>query len=114
MNAKNIQKVIPIIVTISNHKHPTFSPITTIDTILMIDILCTGAGSPAPFLFRSPRQAARLAGVIILLLLFIELYSLKSDYCNRTHTEGEAFSYGFRLGVKLMIRAGVPLAKEST
>ena len=28
--------------------------------------------------------------------------------------EVEAFSYGFRLGVKLMIEAGVPLAKETT
>ena len=28
--------------------------------------------------------------------------------------EVEAFSYGFRIGVRLMIEAGVPLAKEST
>ena len=55
MNAKNVQKVIPIIVTISNRKHPTFSPITIIDSILMIDFLCTGAGSPAPFFILHPR-----------------------------------------------------------
>ena len=29
-------------------------------------------------------------------------------------TEVEEFSYGFRLGVRLMIKAGVPLAKETT
>ena len=28
--------------------------------------------------------------------------------------EVEAFSYGFRLAVRLMIEAGVPLAKETT
>lgn len=33
---------------------------------------------------------------------------------NEMHSvaEVEAFSYGFRLGVKLMIEAGVPLSKE--
>ncbi len=29
-------------------------------------------------------------------------------------TEVEAFSYGFRLGIRLMIEAGVPLIKETT
>ena len=35
---------------------------------------------------------------------------------NELHSlaEVEAFSYGFRLGVKLIIEAGIPLAKEST
>ena len=35
---------------------------------------------------------------------------------NEMHSlaEVEAFTYGFRLGVRLMIEAGVPLAKEST
>ena len=35
---------------------------------------------------------------------------------NELHSlaEVEAFSYGFRLGVRLMIEAGVPLAKETT
>ena len=28
--------------------------------------------------------------------------------------EVEVFSYGFRLGVRLMIEAGVPLTKETT
>ena len=28
-------------------------------------------------------------------------------------TEVEAFSYGFRLGIRLMIEAGVPLIKET-
>ena len=35
---------------------------------------------------------------------------------NELHSlaEAEAFSYGFRLGVRLMIEAGVPLAKGTT
>jgi len=35
---------------------------------------------------------------------------------NEMHSlaEVEAFTYGFRLGVRLMIEAGVPLAKETT
>ena len=35
---------------------------------------------------------------------------------NESHSlaEVEAFSYGFRLGVRLMIEAGVTLAKETT
>jgi len=35
---------------------------------------------------------------------------------NESHSlaEVEAFSYGFRLGVKLMIEAGVPLTKGTT
>ena len=35
---------------------------------------------------------------------------------NELHSlaEVEAFSYGFRLGVRLTIEAGVPLAKETT
>ena len=35
---------------------------------------------------------------------------------NEMHSiaEVEAFSYGFRLGVRLMIKAGIPLAKETT
>ena len=35
---------------------------------------------------------------------------------NEMHSlaEVEAFSYGFRLAVRLMIEAGVPLAKETT
>jgi len=35
---------------------------------------------------------------------------------NEMHSvaEIEAFSYGFRLGVRLMIEAGVPLTKETT
>lgn len=35
---------------------------------------------------------------------------------NEMHSlaEVEAFSYGFRLGIRLMIEAGVPLTKETT
>jgi len=35
---------------------------------------------------------------------------------NEMHSlsEVEAFSYGFRLGVRIMIEAGVPLSKEFT
>ena len=29
-------------------------------------------------------------------------------------SKGEAFSYGFRLGVRLMIEVGVPLTKGTT
>ena len=35
---------------------------------------------------------------------------------NEMHSvaEAEAFTYGFRLGVRLMIEVGVPLTKETT
>ena len=35
---------------------------------------------------------------------------------NEMHSlaEVEAFAYGFRLGIRLMIETGVPLAKETT
>ena len=38
------------------------------------------------------------------------------EVVNEMHSlaEVEAFSYGFRLGVRLMIEAGVPLAKGTT
>ena len=46
----------------------------------------------------------------------LETLEKYDEAMNEMHSlaEVEAFSYGFRLGVKLMIEAGVPLAKETT
>ena len=46
----------------------------------------------------------------------LETLEKYDEAMNEMHSlaEVEAFTYGFRLGVRLMIEAGVPLAKEST
>ena len=46
----------------------------------------------------------------------LETLEKYDEAMNEMHSlaEVEAFSYGFRLGVRLIIEAGVPLAKETT
>jgi len=46
----------------------------------------------------------------------LEMLEKYDEAMNEMHSlaEVEAFSFGFRLGIRLMIEAGVPLAKEST
>jgi len=46
----------------------------------------------------------------------LETLEKYDEAMNEMHslTEVEAFSYGFRLGIRLMIEAGVPLIKETT
>ena len=46
----------------------------------------------------------------------LETLEKYDEAMNEMHSlaEVEAFSYGFRLGVWLMIEAGVPLTKETT
>ena len=46
----------------------------------------------------------------------LETLEKYDEAMNEMHslTEVEAFSYGFRLGIRLMIEGGVPLIKETT